>query len=87
MRHLVCKELAIKLAKNYKMKADYEAELAEALGFRPPDRTAPPVVEEEEPEIEVDEGLEGRNLFVFIGFMVLAVTIIGLLLRNFLRKD
>jgi hypothetical protein len=34
----------------------------------------------------VDEGLEGKNLFVFIGFLTLVVVLIGLLIWNFVKK-
>ena len=59
-------------------------ELEEAFGFFPPDKTKK--VEEEEEVIEYDQGLEGKNLYVFIGFIVLVLVIGALLVLNILRK-
>ncbi|MEM7039315.1 MAG: hypothetical protein AAF570_20240, partial [Bacteroidota bacterium] len=69
------------------MKTALTEEIAEALGFRPPDRTAVVIEQDDKEVIEYDEGLEGRNMFVFIGFIGLIVVIGGLLARNFMRKD
>ena len=59
-------------------------ELEESFGFFPPDKTKN--VEEEEEVIEYDQGLEGKNLYVFIGFIVLVLVIGALLVLNILRK-
>lgn len=56
----------------------------EVLGFIPPDKSK--IVEEEEEVIEYDEGLEGRNLFVFIGFIIMVLVLGGLLALNILKK-
>jgi hypothetical protein len=68
------------------LKKALDDEVSEMLGFRAPDRSAPTVVEEEENVIEYDQGLTGRNLAVFIGFVILVVALIGLLVWNFVRK-
>ena len=62
----------------------YKAELADMLGFEPKDRNA--ASEEEAPAIQVDEGLTGRNLWVFIGFILLILVLGGLLVWNFIKK-
>lgn len=59
-------------------------ELEEAFGFYPPERGNR--AEEEEVIIEYDQGLEGRNLYTFIGFVVLVLVIGALLVLNILRK-
>lgn len=59
-------------------------ELEEAFGFYPPEKTNK--AEEEEEVIEYDQGLEGQNLYTFIGFIVLVLVIGALLVLNILRK-
>jgi hypothetical protein len=68
------------------LKKALDDEVSEMLGFRAPDRNAPVVIEEEEKVIEYDQGLTGRNLAVFIGFVLLVTALIGLLIWNFVRK-
>lgn len=70
---------------NTDYKEGLRDELAEALGFLPPDPDAE-LIEDEEEVIDFDEGLEGRNLFVFIGFLVLVLVMIGLLVRNIMTQ-
>ena len=64
---------------------DLNRELEEQFGFFPPDKSKSNAEEEEE-VIEYDQGLEGRNLYVFIGFIVLVLVIAALLVLNILRK-
>ncbi|MEM1000915.1 MAG: hypothetical protein AAGN35_27925 [Bacteroidota bacterium] len=68
------------------MKADYRQELGELLAFQPPVKVDIGDDDEEE-VIEYDEGLKGRNLFVFIGGILLVVVMLVLLVMNFLKKD
>jgi hypothetical protein len=68
------------------LKKVLDEEVSEMLGFRAPDRNAPVIVEEEEEVIEYDQGLTGKNLVVFIGFVILMVALVGLLIWNFIRK-
>jgi hypothetical protein len=63
----------------------YLEELTEMLGFRPTKPGEAPVEAVKE-EIHVDEGLTGSNLWVFIGFVLLLVTLVGLLVMNFMKK-
>ncbi len=63
---------------------DANRELEEALGFFPP--TKGNIKKEEEKIIEYDQGLEGRNLYIFIGFIVLVLVIGILLVLNLLKK-
>ncbi|HHG86402.1 MAG TPA: hypothetical protein ENJ82_16745 [Bacteroidetes bacterium] len=68
------------------MKDDLRNDLAEMLAFMPPLEQM--VLEEEEEEaIHVDEGLTGRNLYVFIGFLALILVMLGLLIRNLMKKN
>lgn len=67
------------------LELQYEEALEEVLGFIPPDKSAM-ADEEVEEVIDYDEGLTGRNLFVFIGFIILILVIGGLLVLNFVRK-
>lgn len=66
------------------MAQDYADYLTEMLGFFPKVAGLDNAGEEE--VIEYDQGLEGRNMFVFIGFIVLVVVMLGLLVWNFLKK-
>jgi len=59
-------------------------ELEEGFGFYPPEKSN--IKEEEEVVIEYDQGLEGKNFYIFIGFIVLVVVIGGLLVLNILKK-
>ncbi len=63
---------------------DVNRELEEAFGFYPP--TKGKGNEDEEEVIEYDQGLEGRNLYTFIGFIVLVLVIGALLVLNILKK-
>lgn len=69
------------------MKVQYQDYLSDVLGFVPPNRNKLDGDKEFEFEGDVDEGLEGRNLYVFIGFVVLVGIILVLLVLNFLKKD
>lgn len=66
------------------MEYTISKELEEAFGFFPPEESNR--VEEEEVVIEYDKGLEGKNFYIFIGFIVLVVVIGGLLVLNILKK-
>ncbi|MFM2375937.1 MAG: hypothetical protein RLZZ165_1034, partial [Bacteroidota bacterium] len=66
------------------MEKAYLETMADILGFIP-QKHGEGAVTEEKP-IDVDEGLEGKNLFVFIGFLTLVVVLIGLLIWNFVKK-
>ena len=66
------------------LAVQYNEDLNDVLGFFPPDKAK--LAEEEEEVIDYDEGLEGRNLFIFIGFLVLVVAIAGLLVMNIMKK-
>ena len=70
------------------LSVQYQDHLSDLLGFVPPDRSRMGQGGEEEEEFvgDVDEGLEGRNLYVFIGFVILVVVIIGLLIWNLIQK-
>lgn len=62
----------------------YQDELADMLGFVPQAHSdeAGPVL-----TYEIKENLEdGRNMFVFIGFILLSLTLVGLLVWNFMKK-
>jgi hypothetical protein len=59
--------------------------LTESLGFRPK-LGGDSKIDEEEEVIEYDQGLTGRNVFVFIGFIILVLVLAGLLVWNFMRK-
>lgn len=67
------------------LAAEYDEILKGMLGFQPK-KPGESASDEEGTVIEVDEGLEGRNLFVFIGFIVLVLVLVGLLVYNFMRK-
>lgn len=67
------------------MMQDRINELTESLGFRPKTAGDDQVSEDEE-VIEYDQGLKGRNVFVFIGFILLVLVLAGLLVWNFMRK-
>lgn len=67
------------------LKIEYEEALSDVLGFIPPDKAK--LAEEEEEVVEYDEGLEGRNLFIFIGFIVMVLVIAGLLVMNLMKKS
>lgn len=69
------------------MNEEYKAELAEMLAFVPPTGDQISTEEEEEEVIEFDEGLTGRNLFVFIGFILLVVALGVLLVMNLIKKS
>ena len=68
------------------LKADLDNEISEMLGFRAPDRSATAVVGEEEEVIEYDQGFTGRNIVVFVGFLLLVAALVGLLVWNFVRR-
>lgn len=61
----------------------YDEILADILGFVPKIKGTDAAEEE---VVDVDEGLEGRNLFVFIGFILLVLVLVGLLVWNFMKK-
>jgi hypothetical protein len=64
--------------------ATYKAELADMLGFEPQEQGADTG---DEITVVVEEGLhDSRNMYVFIGFLVLTLTLVGLLIWNFLKK-
>ena len=67
------------------LKKALDEELSEKLGFRAPDRSLLALSQEEEVVIDYDEGLTGRNLLVFIGFVILLLALGGLLVWNFMR--
>jgi hypothetical protein len=62
----------------------YDDIMAELLGFKP--MKPGDKVEEVTEVIEYDEGLTGKNVFVFIGFLVLIVVLVGLLILNLLKR-
>lgn len=69
------------------MREEYKAELAEMLAFVPPMGEQVAAADDEEEVIEFDEGLVGRNLFVFIGFVLLIVALGVLLVMNLMKKS
>jgi hypothetical protein len=66
------------------MGAEYKGIMANILGFVPRDPAAED--EAEVLDLEVEEGLVGRNLYVFIGFLLLVGVLVALLVMNFLKK-
>lgn len=67
------------------MEKAYFETMTSMLGFKP-QKPGEGGMEKDEEAIDFDEGLEGKNLFVFIGFIVLVVVLVGLLVLNFVRK-
>ena len=67
------------------MGAEYQKVMTKILGFSPQENNGPTM--EKETTFEIKEGLDSsRNMFVFIGFIVLVLVLVGLLAYNFLRK-
>ena len=68
------------------MQEDYVKSLTDMLGFYPKIAGTDGVNPEEE-VIEFDEGFTGRNRYVFFGFILLVLVMLGLLVRNFMMKE